>query len=300
MKLALGTAQFGLDYGVSNKSGKVPYDEVESIVELALSNGVDLFDTAPAYGDSEQVLGTCLREDTGAVVTKTSRIESASIDRKSVELVEQSFYQSLRRLKRHSIYAVMIHNPVDLVKPGIEHLIDLLLELKAAGKISRVGASLYTPEQLDLVLKEFPIDLVQVPVNLLDQRLLRGGQLARCRKRNVEVHARSIFLQGFLLAEFDSLPIWFEPYRKTHVAVRKFTKQCGLTPMETAIAFISSLNVIDYAVCGVANIHQFRALLKTVERIQSTELDKIDFSKIACDDENLISPNRWKELRERQ
>lgn len=297
MKLALGTVQFGLDYGVSNTTGKLGLKEVRQILNLALERGIDLFDTAPSYGDSEQVLGHCLPPRVGRIVTKTPHLSSDVITQADVDEVRRTFERTLTALRRDHVYSLMIHNPRDLAKPGIDRLLELLLQLRSEERIEKIGASLYLPAQLDHVLDRLPIDLVQAPLNLLDQRLVKGGQLARCADHGVEFHARSIFLQGFLLSDFDQLPSWLESYRGVHESFLLFCNQYGLTSLQTALAYVLAREHVQHIVCGVANLEQFEAILEAMRVLESCDIAGMDFSSVACDDELLISPNRWKELR---
>lgn len=298
MKLALGTVQFGLDYGVSNSLGKPAQQEVRAIIDHALGKGVDLFDTAPAYGDSERVLGSCLPASYGRIVTKTPHVSSETITQSDLDKVRQAFEQSLVDLKRERVYGLMIHNPRDLTKPGIDKLLDLLADLRAQGVIEKIGASLYLPEQLDHVLDALPVDLVQAPLSLLDQRLLKGGQLARCAQLGVEVHARSLFLQGFLLSDPDQLPPWLSAYRDVYDAFINFCREQGLPPLQAALGFVAAQGPVQQMICGVASLSQFKELTEAMENLQARNIPSIDFSSLACNDELLISPNRWNELRE--
>src|SRR5579872_4477175 len=143
-RLALGTAQFGLAYGVSHEGGRVPLDEARDILELAALSGLDMLDTAAAYGDSEEVLGTIAGEDSPfSVVAKTLPIRADSIDAEAVARVEAAFRQSLRRLRRDKVYALLVHDARDLLNPGGERLWARLQALRAEGLARKIGLSAY-------------------------------------------------------------------------------------------------------------------------------------------------------------
>ena len=197
-KISLGTVQFGIDYGINSIEGQVLSSEVESILSFAYSKGIDLLDTAPAYGNSEKILGR-MNISNFKVVTKTRHFDSFEISNNDVELLNNDFYHSLEGLKQDGVYGLMIHNAEDLLKPGAEKLFDQLQEFKQEGKIIKIGVSVYDHSQLKSILNIFDIDLVQLPFNILDRRMIDSGMFAKLREMNIEVHARSVFLQGLLL-----------------------------------------------------------------------------------------------------
>src|SRR5262249_42525666 len=196
----------------------------------ALAAGIDLFDTAAAYGESEAVLGHALgSRDDVRIVSKLPALSSERIGEAEIEHYRGVLRRSLGALKRRSIYGLLLHRPDDLRKPGAERLVALLEELKGTALVAKIGISAYDCAQIDLAPDRLPLDAVQVPVNLLDQRLLRDGTLDRLKRRNVEVHARSAFLQGALLAEPSRLPAHFARHRDRLRAVGAAADGAGLS-----------------------------------------------------------------------
>jgi len=205
MKLALGTVQFGLDYGITNQDGQVSLDEAKNILDFAKDNGINTLDTAPAYGNSEKILGQISTENF-KVVTKTRHFDSLEINNSDVKLLSSDFYHSLEYLRQDSVYGVLVHNADDLLKFGSEKLFKQLQELKQAEKIVKIGVSVYDHSQLQAILDNFDIDLVQLPFNILDRRMIDGGTFAKLQEKDIEVHARSVFLQGLLLMSEQNRP----------------------------------------------------------------------------------------------
>ena len=156
-KIALGTVQFGTDYGINSENGQVQPEEVRSILNYAHSHNIDLLDTAPAYGNSEKILGG-VNVSNFKVVTKTRHFDGLEIDNNDVKLLNNDFNHSLKDLKQDSVYGVLIHNSDDLFKPGAEKLFDQLQELKQAEKIVKIGVSVYDHSQLQSILDNFDID----------------------------------------------------------------------------------------------------------------------------------------------
>ena len=207
-QLGLGTVQFGIDYGVTNKNG-VPSDAtVVKILSDALKNKIGIIDTAPAYGNAEWRLGNLLPDNRDCqIVTKTAvRPKLNRFGRDDAELVHRAFLDSLQRLQRDHVYGLLVHLGTDLLLQGGERLVETLFALRAAGLVKKVGVSIYNAEELDRILEVFTPEFVQLPLSIADQRLLKSGHLAKLKRLGVEIHVRSVFLQGVLLAEPATLP----------------------------------------------------------------------------------------------
>ena len=200
-KLALGTVQFGLDYGISNIGGQVSLEEARKVLKLAKEYDIDTLDTASGYGNSEKVLGKIGVNDF-QIVTKTTSLQLG------VDKVLQSFYQSLTDLNATSVDGLLIHNIDDTKDKQFDTLYKELDKLKQDKLINKIGFSTYTPDQVDFLLDNFDFDLIQVPFNVFDTRLIDGGQLQALKNKQIEIHARSVFLQGLLL-DFKHLNDYF-------------------------------------------------------------------------------------------
>lgn len=288
MKIGLGTVQFGLDYGVSNKSGKTPPQEVRRIIETAAQNGIRVIDTAALYGTSEDSLGMAL--PTGHafdIITKTIKFGKVTIGDDDATALEDGFTGSLSRLKASSVYGLLMHDADDLFKEGGAKLFAKMVSLKKAGLVKKIGASVYTASQIDRLLSRFSIDLVQLPINVLDQRLIRSGHLAKLRSAGVEVHSRSAFLQGLLLMDPDGLAPFFEPVKEHLRLYHGFLKQEQISPVHGAIGFVAGLDEIDTVVCGVETSDQLLDILK------ARPLSLPAFDKFAISDERMLNPAKW-------
>jgi len=202
-KLALGGVQFGIDYGIANTKGQVQIEEVQSILNYAKKNGVNILDTASGYGDSEEVLGK-VGVDNFQIITKTTSIKQG------VNGVVRIFYQSLKNLKQKKAYGLLIHDIGEIEHKQFDTLLIELARLKQQGLVKKIGVSVYNNQQIDYVLDNFSIDLIQLPINILDQRLINDESLVKLKKHNVEIHARSALLQGLLLMSINTIPYWFD------------------------------------------------------------------------------------------
>jgi aryl-alcohol dehydrogenase-like predicted oxidoreductase len=289
-KIALGTVQFGVDYGINSIEGRVQSTEVGSILSYAYSKGIDLLDTAPAYGDSEKILG---RMDISnfKVVTKTRHFDSPKINNNDIKLLNSDFYHSLKNLKQDSVYGILIHNPGDLLKPGSEKLFDQLQELKQEGKITKIGVSVYDYSQLQSILNIFDIDLVQLPFNILDRRMIDSGMLVKLREMNIEVHARSVFLQGLLLMSEKNRPDKFKRWSNLWKIWHEWLNDNQITALEATIRHAMSIPEISKVLVGVDNKDQLKEIIIASNGI----LPNIP-TELHTNDINLLNPSNWGRL----
>ena len=293
MKLALGTVQFGLDYGIANTQGKTPRDEVARILELAKHEGIAVLDTAALYGSSEEVLGDCLPASHGfRIVTKTPQFRKTQITPEDARHLRNAFTDSLRKLGQHRIYGLLVHHADDLLADGGEYLMDAMLELKAEGKVAKVGVSVYDGAQIDHLLDRYTIDLAQVPVSVFDQRLLTAGKLAALKNRGVEIHARSLFLQGLLLMPLERIADYFAPIKQHIRNYQTYLQEKRISLLQGALAFASACKEIDVAVVGVSSAAELRGILDAWHGLPQ---EPLDFSGFACNDECMINPALWQQ-----
>jgi len=289
-KIALGTVQFGIDYGINSMRGQVKPSEVEDILNYAHCQNINLLDTAPAYGNSEQVLGG-VNVKNFKVVTKTRHFENAEIGVHEIELIEKDFTRSLVDLKQDSVYGVLVHNADDLLKPGSDKIFDKLQELKQEKKIEKIGVSIYDRNQLQAILENFEIDLVQLPFNILDRRLIDGGMLSILKNKGIEVHARSIFLQGLLLMSEQHRPDKFNRWSGLWKIWHEWLNDNQITALEATIRHAISLPEISKVLVGVDTKDQ----LKEIITASSGTLPSIP-DEMFTNDVNLLNPSNWGRL----
>ncbi len=283
--LGLGTVQFGGSYGISNEYDVPTALQVSEILAEARNLGVKVLDTASLYCGSEDVLGQ--QDLTGFnIVTKTPRFGCSVIrDCHAVEL-KSTFCTSLNHLKQPSVYALLCHHAEDLLASGGELLWKAMEGIKAEGKVQNIGVSIYDGSHLDQLMARYPMDIVQIPVNVLDQRLIRGGQLERMRKAEIEVHARSVFLQGLLL--MDDYPEYFDPIKPYLTRWRNAAVERGIRPTQAALAFVRDQQGIDVVLVGVANLDQ---LNECVSDFSSNNV--FIGQNLACDIPEFVDPSKW-------
>lgn len=286
-KLGLGTAQWGMKYGVSNTQGQTPLEEVNRILRVARRAGISLLDTASLYGNAEQTLGH-FDLSSFRVITKTPRLGKDFVSKADVENLVQTFFASLQKLGLKSIYGVLLHNAEDIFAPHGTQLIDALERLKSQGLISKIGVSIYDSSQIKKALDIFKPDIIQLPINVLDQRLIQDGTIAHLSGLGIEVHARSAFLQGLLLMSSNDRPPYFEPWAPLLSRWQRFCSDQLTSPLHAALGFVCGLKDVSHALVGVQNQHQLKEILDN-----STTLDYSDFDQFASDDPKLLDPSVW-------
>lgn len=290
-RIGIGTAQFGMDYGISNTVGKTQENDISVILEDARRGGVRYIDTASLYGNAEETLGCLLpSESVFRIVTKLGYLPRGNerlIEKAAIEL----FNASLHKMRRESLYALLAHSADDLLSPGGERLWSVFQQLKQQGKVHKIGVSVYIPEEVELLLERYPLDLVQIPLNLLDQRMLKSGILHKMHKRGVEIHSRSCFLQGLLLMNPETLDPFFVTAQDRLLKLHKVCKECGCTPLESALSFVLAVKEIDCVVIGMNSSAQFSEILAAVSKPFPRE--QIDFSRFAVDAPEIVEPRNW-------
>jgi len=286
MKLALGTAQFGLNYGVANASGQVSVDEVRKILNYAHANGIESIDTATAYGSSEQVLGHCGVKSFKVI----SKIINVPNDNNNIyEWVEKQAVNSIDRLKINSLQGLLLHRPMQLFEPGGHSLYQSLLKLKQAKLVSKIGVSVYSPIELGSILAHWDFDIVQVPLNLIDRRMVASDSLARLKNKSIEIHVRSVFLQGLLLMPKARRPAFFLDWADIFQEYDNWLLNNSLSPLTACLQYALSLPEVDRIIVGVDSLQQLEQI------IQASTYKPLSFpNSFSCDDERLVNPASWR------
>ncbi len=288
MRLALGTVQFGTSYGVANASGQVSLEEARRILAHARANGIDMLDTAIAYGDSEARLGV-IGVANWRVVSKLPALppEIANV----AEWVRAGVRGSLSRLGKSSLYALLLHRPEQLLSSQGDALYRALQAVKSEGLVGRIGISIYEPAELDGLVDRFPVDVVQAPFNVVDRRLIESGWLARLKARGAELHVRSVFLQGLLLMPAAERPQKFQRWRSLWDGWDGWLAQTGLSPLEACVRYVLSFAEVDAAVVGVDSATQLAQIVDAGRG----DLPLVP-AGLGCSDADLLNPARWNAL----
>lgn len=271
----LGTAQFGMDYGITNVKGKTSQDEAWVMILEALLNGAIGVDTAVGYGDAEQVLA--IQPYTAKITTKISCFGKGSI-RQQVE-------NSLCRVNCQHIDTILIHDCKNLTNPKILNAVrHEFEELKEKKLVSSVGVSVYEVEQTQELLEQWIPDVVQIPLNPLNQSFLTSGELSRLKSNGVRIQARSLFLQGVLLSE--QLPERLASMADIFVEWQQFFQAQEISAMSACKSFAISQQEVDHWVLGFENEAQLGHFISE----PAYELPAFDCSVADLD---RVNPSKW-------
>lgn len=284
-RLAIGTAQFGMRYGVSNTADSVPDEQIVAILAMARAAGVDTVDTAIAYGDSEQRLG---RSGISGwrVVSKLPPLPDGVHD---VEhWVFSELAGSLERLGIDQLEGLLLHRPADLLGPNGSAYSRALERARGEGLTRSIGFSIYSPDDLASLISTLRPDLIQAPFNVVDRRLASSGWLEDLSEREIRVHARSAFLQGLLLMPGTDIPAWFDRWRTLLDTWRQGCAALGTSPLVVALRFVLSWPSIERVVVGVASTRQLEEILAAAGTVQ-----EYGFPDVQSQDPELIDPSRW-------
>lgn len=290
-KLGLGTVQWGMTYGIANRTGQPDGAEIGSMLHIARQHGIDLLDTACTYGEAEARLGDQDAASHGFhVVTKTPPIKSDVIREDHIAQILAAFLESLRRLRCKQVYGLMVHHADNLLLPGGERLWTALRNIKDRGLAGKIGVSVYHPAQLEQVLERYDIDLVQLPFNIYDQRFAQTGALRQIKKKGVEVHARSAFLQGLLLLQPERLPEYFRGILNHHEQLHRYARESALSPRDACLRFCLDHSDVDKVVVGCESVQQLVEIIAAAEN----EGGSLSWAgSCAINDESIINPSMW-------
>ena len=258
-KIALGTVQFGMNYGISNTTGQVSSDEIANILDYCKSNGIDTLDTAQGYGESEKVLS---KFDLSSFKVITKLIGNARLE------------TSLENLKLQSVYGLMFHRENECN----DETWKLFESYKSQGLVKKIGVSVYTPKTLESLIEQYPVEIVQFPMNILDQSFI--PLLPKLKEKNIEVHTRSTFLQGLLL--MDQIPDYFNPVKEKIESVPR-------PRLEHTLNFGKQQRNVDKMILGVTRLQDLQEIVEAY----SKDIAETDYSQYVITDEKYINPSMW-------
>lgn len=284
MRLALGTAQFGLKYGIANTVGQASRATAISMLGLAFKSGIDTLDTAISYGDSENRLGEIGVHDF-RLITKLPSIPRGVEN--IAEWIAAHLQSSLDRLGEKNIHALLLHRPEQLLSDRGQEIFNVLCSIRDAGLVKKIGISVYSPSDLDNLVPKFRFDLVQLPLNVLDRRFESSEWLRKLKDQDVEIHTRSAFLQGLLLMPRAQIPDKFRQWNSLWDEWEQWLASSNMSAVKASLAYPLSISEIDRIVVGAETLDQLEQLISTAHESPGAIVD------INCEDEKLINPANW-------
>lgn len=287
-KIVLGTAQFGLKYGINNQLGQPAFDAVAQILEYAQLNHIHELDTAQAYGNSEEVLGQFVRGAPSAFKIQSKFSVTADFS------FEKSLKSSLEKLGVSSIEGVYFHKYSDF--KNYDHFNEIA-ECQKKGLFKNLGVSIYSHEELaDLVNKPL-VDMIQIPFNIFDRDAHKISLLKAAQKQNKKIYTRSAFLQGLMFMNEQSLPVKLKSFAEPISQVKALAEDLGISLSELCLGYVLRSEFVDRVIIGVDSLEQLKANVDCIDKIEwSTEFyERVDseLNKIKIEYPSLLNPVNW-------
>lgn len=279
-KIGLGTVQWGLNYGISNSNGIPSDEELKLISTLASNNDIDCLDTATGYGNAEERIGINL-SSSFKIVTKIGKVKS------EIDLKNQ-LNKSFTNLKRSAIYGCLFHDYKELINN--KDLWKALSDQKSQGKIKKIGYSLYAPNELQQLLElNYIPDIIQIPFNVFDRKF--SPYFNFLKEKNVEIHARSIFLQGLLLKSEKSIPEKVKGLKEEISLLNTIADDAKKSLLEVCLGYVKQQTSIDKLILGIETSNQLKQILSADTNLTQKTLEIID--NIQVREKKLLNPSTW-------
>lgn len=293
-ELILGTAQFGFDYGITNLEGKIKFNEVISILKKAQEYKIIKLDTAQGYGDAEKIIGQAKSKNSNFKISSKLIPFERNINLSEPQnLWLKSLKNSFNNLKVLKLDSLIVHRANDFFGDNKNLFLKWLLQIKEEGLVNKIGVSIYHDDNvMDLPLKY--IDLIQLPLSTFDQRSIKSGLISFLKSKDIEIQARSIFLQGLILAKPPLLPDWVSlKDREFHKKYWEILLKKNLSSLEVSLNFFKHRKDVDSVVFGVENVSQLNEIHKIWSKKSSNnlEMEPLQFSS------QFLDPRKWPNLK---
>jgi aryl-alcohol dehydrogenase-like predicted oxidoreductase len=273
-KIILGTANFSGTYGIFNKELKKDIN-IKKILNFFNKNKLHKIDLSPHYFNLKK----------NEEIFKDFKIIYKILLKKNLEISEfkKEIKFSKNFIKNNEIYCLMFHN-TEMIKNKVK-IIKLINYIKKNFKIKKIGISVYTPMEVKRVMKYFQPDLIQFPINIFDQTFLKNKFLYQLSRKGIELHARSIFLQGLLLQ--NKYPQFLHKNIKNHwKRWSNWLNKNNISPLVACLSFINKIRILDGVIIGVDNLKQLKLIL-------NLRVKKLNFNKLAINNKKIIYPQNW-------
>lgn len=280
-KFIIGTAQFLDGYGINRKKSKFSFATKKSIVVNSLSNKFIYFDTSNVYSTYDKIFKDIKGQKIILKIFITKNIKNDKIwIKKIVKLYKKKF-----NIKK--FYAIMIHNDIAPKDKNFDNFYKSLIDLKKKNITEKIGISIYNFKKILSIINKYKFDIIQCPFSVIDQRLVEKGLMNKLKKKKVEIHVRSIFLQGLLYK--NKFNLYFAKKVSKILNYKKWAKLNSISIFESALYFVLNYPMIDKLVIGIENKKQIQELKKVIKNYKYIKYPK----KFKSNDLKLINPYNW-------
>lgn len=284
-KLILGTAQFASNYGVANKNRYgISKKKIAEILNFCKKQKILFIETAHNYLNAEKKLGN-LEINKFNIITKLPKLNLRLGKNKLYKQINSFFLNSYNNLSKKNIYGLMLHSGEQLLSNKGKLIYNALLKIKEDNNIKSIGISVHNPNCLAKIIKRYKLDIVQLPFNILDNRLYDLKIISLLKKNNIKIHCRSVFLQGLLLSRYFNVSSYLKKY------LRNFFYDTGDlldNKLKLCLRHVLSHKEIDKFVIGIDNIDQLMHICKIMKNITPNRCNKYKINNI-----KVIDPIKW-------
>jgi len=284
MKLALGTVQFGLDYGINNSAGKPSQEKAFAILDRAYQLGIDELDTADAYGNSTEVLTAYLAKNK----KHKFKIMSKFVGDNKITY-QEAFENSCKRLGLSFLDGYYFHRFQDFKSFSD---FDYVHKLKSTGRLNRLAVSLYSIEELEIAVNSKEVDLIQLPFNIFDRSEKKIDLLKMAKAKNKLVYVRSAFLQGLFFKDVETLPLKLMPLKAALLELHQLVKSHHVNMEDLCLKFAVDQDYIDKVIIGVDSVAQLENNVNALKNHIPEDLAR-DVLKIKVNYPELLNPVNW-------
>ena len=284
-KIILGSANFDQIYGV--KKNFIKRTEIKKLFDIAQKNKIKIIDTSPLYNKSEKIIGL-LNNNRFKIISKIPK-KPKNVEKKNIkEWFIKNVMVSLKNLKIKKFECLLLHDANSLLGEYGNEIYKNMISVKKNGLTNKIGISIYDFNTLNKILNKFKIDLIQAPLNILDQRLVKTGWLRKLKKRKIEVYARSIFLQGIVLLKYNQLPKKLKKFSTDWMKWENWLKKNKLNSLQACLSFIFNQSQLDGVVLGSDSKNQLKQILKLKKLRNSFSTPGFNIKN-----NQLIDPRKW-------
>jgi len=284
-KIILGSANFNQKYGI--KKNLIKKKEIKKLLSFALKNKINTIDTSPNYKYSEKIIGE-LGKSRFKIISKIPKLPK-NIKKEDIEKwIKKKATTSIKNLKIRKLEYLLLQDANSLLSKNGNIIYKSIKNIKTNGFTKKIGISIYDFNTLENILKNFNFDLIQVPFNILDQRLIKNGWINKIKRKKIKIHVRSIFLQGVLLLHNNNLPLRLQNLKKKWIIWEKWLIKNKHTSLQACLSFVFNQSKVNGVVMGYDNKDQLDQILK-----QKQIRKKFIVPKFNIPNRKLIDPREW-------
>lgn len=287
-KFTLGCSSIYNQYGIK-KTGIFDEIELRKILKILQKLKINKFDTASSYGKNFEFIKLIDKKYNPIITTKIS--DNTRKYKNKIDNLKLDLEKVIESLPNYKIENLLLHNENDLFRKKYSDDLFKFLESNKGNTIQNIGISMYSLKKTLFILRNYNIGVIQFPINILDQTFNSSSFKKIILEKKIKTQARSIFLQGLLLKNYDSinknlkcnqLKLFMEktPYIKERI--------------NYIWNFISNMDFINEIVIGIKSLEQLEFIIKSIKMKSTNKLSyDLDISKFRNEDTSIIDPRNW-------